>query len=105
MAPEVEQSAQSHALAMHMPLRIRPRGARRWSVSGTPADCVYLALHHLLDGPPDLVVSGINRGPNLGDDIHYSGTVAAALEAALIDIPVDDPAADPLLTPEESPLP
>jgi 5'-nucleotidase len=83
VAPATEQSARSHALTFHEPLRVRSVGERRFSVSGTPADCIYLALHHLLDAPPDVVVSGINRGSNLGNDVHYSGTVAAAREACL----------------------
>lgn len=83
VAPDGPRSAQSHALTMHKPLRARPSGPRRFSVSGTPADCVYLALHELMDGPPDVVVSGVNDGGNLGNDIFYSGTVAAAREAAL----------------------
>lgn len=87
VAPEREQSAQSHALTMHKPLRVRRRGEREFAVSGTPADCVYLAAHHLLPEPPALVVSGINRGGNLGNDVLYSGTVAAAMEACLIGIP------------------
>lgn len=83
-APATEQSAQSHSLTMHKPLRALPRGDRRWAVTGTPADCIYVALHHLMVGaPPDLVVSGVNHGSNLGSDVHYSGTVAAAREACL----------------------
>ena len=83
VAPASEQSAKSHALTMHEPLRAREVAPKQWAVAGTPADCVYLALHHLLDEPPDLVVSGINRGANLGNDVFYSGTVAAAMEACL----------------------
>lgn len=84
VAPEQEQSARSHALTMHKPLRIRRRAEERWfGVSGTPADCVYMAVHQILPEAPDLVVSGINRGANLGSDILYSGTVAAAMEACL----------------------
>lgn len=83
VAPASEQSAKSHALTMHEPLRARQVADKQWAVAGTPADCVYLALHHLLDEPPDLVVSGINRGSNLGNDVFYSGTVAAAMEACL----------------------
>ena len=86
VAPLTEQSAKSHALTFHEPLRALPRGERRFGVSGTPADCVYLALNTLLDARPDMVVSGINRGGNLGNDIHYSGTVAAAREACLAGI-------------------
>lgn len=87
VAPEKERSAQSHALTLHKPLRVKPRGERRFAVSGTPADCVYLARHHLLPEAPDLVVSGVNRGANLGKDVHYSGTVAAAREAAMARLP------------------
>jgi 5'-nucleotidase len=90
VAPEREQSAKSHSLTMHKPLRIKEhpgRGDRWFSVSGTPADCVYMALNHLLPERPDLVVSGINYGSNLGNDVLYSGTVAAAMEACLAEIP------------------
>lgn len=87
VAPSEERSAQSHALTMHKPLFAKERGERRWSVSGTPADCVYLALHWLLPVRPDVVVSGINRGANLGHDVHYSGTVAGAREACLHGVP------------------
>lgn len=83
VAPASEQSAKSHSLTMHRPLRVHDRGGQRFAVTGTPADAVYVALHHVLEAPPDLVVSGINRGSNLGSDIHYSGTVAAAREACL----------------------
>lgn len=83
VAPDKERSAQSHSLSLTKPLRVLPLGPRRWSVSGTPADCVYLAVHHLLEAHPDVVISGINNGSNLGNDIHYSGTVAAAREACL----------------------
>lgn len=87
VAPATEQSAKSHALTMHEPLRVTSHGERRYAVSGTPADSVYLAAHHLLPRKPDLVVSGINRGSNLSNDVMYSGTVAAAREAASFDIP------------------
>lgn len=83
VAPSAERSAQSHALTMHKPLRVRAAGPRRWAVSGTPADCVYLAVQSLLTARPDVVVSGINRGANLGNDTYYSGTVAAAREGCL----------------------
>ena len=83
VAPATEQSAKSHSLTMGDPLRVEERGLRRFAVTGTPADCVYVGLHDLLPGPPDAVVSGINRGTNLGGDVHYSGTVAAAREGAL----------------------
>jgi len=84
VAPESPQSAQSHSLTLHKPLRLKARGDRRWAASGTPTDCVFLAVNHLLPRAPDLVVSGINHGANIGSDVTYSGTVAAALEAALM---------------------
>jgi 5'-nucleotidase len=94
VAPEVEQSGASHSLTTRRPLRLRPapRGdegaARRYAVDGTPTDCVMLAVKHLLrDRVPDLVLSGINAGSNLGEDLTYSGTVAAAMEASLLGIP------------------
>ncbi len=82
-APDRERSATSHAISLHKPLRVRQLGEREFALDGTPTDCVYLALHHLLPGPPDIVVSGINHGPNLGNDVLYSGTVSAAMEGAL----------------------
>src|SRR5258708_3866299 len=94
VAPESEQSAMSHSLTLHRPLRLRRVEAGRYALDGTPADCVYLALHlgepttmRVLPRRPDLVVSGINRGINLGQDVFYSGTVAAAREGALRGIP------------------
>ena len=86
-APSTEQSAKSHALTMHEPLRVHSRGPGWFSVSGTPADCVYIAVHHLCGRRPDVVVSGINRGTNLGGDVHYSGTVAGAREALIQGVP------------------
>lgn len=83
VAPDRERSATSHAISLHKPLRIRELGPREYSVDGTPTDCVYMALNHLMGQPPDLVVSGINHGPNLGNDVLYSGTVSAAMEGAL----------------------
>jgi 5'-nucleotidase len=90
VAPESEQSASSHALSLHKPLRLRSVEPGLFAVDGTPADCVYVALHagtRVLPRRPDAVVSGINRGLNLGQDAFYSGTVAAAREAALRGIP------------------
>jgi 5'-nucleotidase len=89
-APESEQSAASHALSLHRPLRLYERGEGIFSVDGTPADCVYVALHastRVLPRRPDVVVSGLNHGVNLGDDVFYSGTVAAAREGALKRVP------------------
>jgi len=88
VAPDRERSGCSHSLTLLDPLRIHKLADRRYSIDGTPTDCVNLALKTILkDKLPDLVLSGINRGPNLGDDITYSGTVAAALEGALMGIP------------------
>jgi 5'-nucleotidase len=90
VAPETEQSATSHSLSLHRPLRARKIDDTTYAVDGTPADCVYVALHaetKFVPRWPDLVCSGINRGLNLGQDAFYSGTVAAAREAALRGIP------------------
>jgi 5'-nucleotidase len=90
VAPEREQSASSHALSLRKPLRLRTIEPGRHALDGTPADCVYVALHaktRVLSRWPDAVVSGINHGLNLGQDAFYSGTVAAAREAALRGIP------------------
>jgi len=87
VAPDRAQSSMSHALTLHRPLRVHELGAHRLSVDGTPVDCVKLALTGLLPVRPELVISGINKGPNLGDDIIYSGTVSAAIEGALLGIP------------------
>lgn len=88
VAPEHEQSASSHALSLHRPLRIKETKPRWFAVDGTPADCVYLAVNHLMkDARPTLVLSGINHGPNLSTDVIYSGTVAAAMEGSLLGLP------------------
>lgn len=87
VAPDRERSAVGHALTLHHPLRVNRLDARRFAIDGTPTDCVNLGIHSILRVKPDLVVSGINRGANLGDDITYSGTVSAALEATLMGIP------------------
>lgn len=87
VAPDRERSAISHSLTLHAPLRADQLRKDFYAVSGTPTDCVNLGIHGLLDQRPDIVVSGINRGGNLGDDITYSGTVAAAMEATLMDVP------------------
>jgi 5'-nucleotidase len=87
VAPDRAQSSMSHALTLHRPLRVHEVAPRRLAVDGTPTDCVKLALTGLLPVRPDLVVSGINNGPNLGDDIIYSGTVSAAIEGALLGVP------------------
>jgi 5'/3'-nucleotidase len=88
VAPELEQSGASHSLTTRRPLRLREVAPRRYSVDGTPTDCVLLAVKRLLrDHLPDLVLSGINAGSNVGEDLTYSGTVAAAMEATLLGIP------------------
>jgi 5'/3'-nucleotidase len=87
VAPDRERSAVGHALTLHHPLRAMELEPNRFAVDGTPTDCVNLGIHSLLDFKPDVVVSGINRGSNLGDDVTYSGTVSAALEATLMGIP------------------
>jgi 5'-nucleotidase len=90
LAPETEQSAKSHSLSLHHPLRLRLVEPGIFALDGTPADCVYVALHaaqRVLPRRPDLVISGINAGMNLGQDVFYSGTVAAAREAALRSVP------------------
>jgi 5'-nucleotidase len=79
-APEREQSATSHSLTLFKPIRPVERGPRRWEIDGTPTDCVLVALGALVGEPPDFVVSGVNHGPNMGEDVLYSGTVAAAME-------------------------
>ncbi len=88
VAPEHEQSAMSHSLSLHHPLRIRKHKERWFAVDGTPADCVYVAVNHLMKGvEPTLILSGINHGPNLADDVIYSGTVAAAMEGCILGFP------------------
>jgi 5'-nucleotidase len=87
VAPVTEASAIGHALTLRHPLRIDPIDDRVFAVDGTPTDCVNIAVTHVFKGLPDLVVSGINKGFNLGDDVTYSGTVAGALEGALLGIP------------------
>ena len=84
VAPTEEQSGAGHSLTLTQPVRLRKHDDRRFSVTGTPTDAVMLALAHVMkDNPPDLILSGINRGANLGEDVTYSGTVSAAMEGAL----------------------
>ena len=88
VAPETEQSGAGHSLTLARPLRVRHINERRMAVDGTPTDCVMLALNRLLPEPrPDLVLSGVNRGSNLADDVTYSGTIAAAMEATILGVP------------------
>jgi 5'-nucleotidase len=87
VAPDREQSATSHSLTLHHPLRPIQRGDRRWQVDGTPTDCVMLAVEALMPERPDFVLSGVNHGQNMGEDVLYSGTVAAAMEGLSLGIP------------------
>jgi 5'-nucleotidase len=89
VAPESEMSGASHSLTLARPLRIRQIDERHWTVDGTPTDCVVLALNQILsdEQKPHICVSGINHGPNLGEDVTYSGTVAGALEATILGVP------------------
>src|SRR5215475_7166250 len=86
VAPMQEASAIGHALTLRRPLRIEPIGPKTFGIDGTPTDCVNLAISHIIKAKPDLIVSGINKGWNLGDDVTYSGTVSGALEGALLGI-------------------
>jgi 5'-nucleotidase len=86
VAPDREQSATSHSLTMHHPLRVKSRGERRYQVDGTPTDCVMLAVEALMPARPDFVLSGINHGQNMGEDVLYSGTVAAAMEGLALGV-------------------
>ena len=87
VAPDREQSAASHALTLDRPLRLNEVGPNRYAVDGTPTDCVNLGINGVVRRRPALVVSGINKGANLGDDVTYSGTVSAAMEGTLLGIP------------------
>lgn len=85
-APDEEQSGMGHALTLTRPIRMRQHGERRFSVAGTPTDAVTMGLRKVVDAAPDVILSGVNRGANLADDITYSGTVSAAIEGALAGI-------------------
>lgn len=87
VAPDRNYSGASNSLTLHSPLRVHEAGERRYFVNGTPSDCVHLALSGFLDEDPDIVVSGVNHGANLGDDVIYSGTVAAAMEGRFLGLP------------------
>lgn len=87
VAPDRDQSATSQSLTLQRPLRIHRHGDDVYSVDGTPTDCVLISFHGLLEEKPDLVISGINHGPNMGEDVFYSGTVAAAIEGAMQGVP------------------
>src|ERR687894_1925379 len=87
VAPESDQSGVAHALTLSDPIRMRHIGERRYAIRGTPTDCVIMGLKTVIGEKPDLVISGVNRGQNLADDILYSGTVAGAIEGTLLGIP------------------
>jgi 5'-nucleotidase len=87
VAPDRERSGVGHAITLHDPIRVKPAGEQRFACDGTPTDCVFLGVHALLPRTPDLVVSGINHGPNLADDVTYSGTVSGAMEGAIMGVP------------------
>jgi 5'-nucleotidase len=87
IAPEHDNSAASHSLTMNRPLRVRQLEEHFYAINGTPTDCVTIGINKILKQKPDLVISGINPGPNLGDDVSYSGTVSAAIEATMLGIP------------------
>src|SRR6476646_4125840 len=88
VAPETDQSGVSHSLSLNDPLRLRQVEERRFAVKGTPTDCVVMGVRHILDGKgPDLVLSGVNRGRNVAEDVTYSGTIAGALEGTMLGIP------------------
>lgn len=84
VAPETDQSGLSHSLTLSSPLRLRKIDERRFALSGTPTDCVIMAVKQLMDSPPDLVLSGVNAGQNICDDVTYSGTVAGAMEGTML---------------------
>lgn len=86
VAPETDQSGVAHSMSLNDPLRLRQVGERSFAVRGTPTDCVLMAIRHVLPEAPDLVLSGINKGQNLAEDITYSGTVAAAIEGTLLGV-------------------
>jgi 5'-nucleotidase len=87
VAPDEEKSGASHSISMHLPIRQRQLDTRHFAIKGSPTDCVLMALQQIMTEQPTLVLAGINRGGNLADEIHYSGTIAAAMEAALMGIP------------------
>ncbi len=88
IAPEYDQSGVSHSLSLNDPLRLREIGERHFAVRGTPTDCIIMGARHILKGrPPDLVLAGVNRGRNAGEDVIYSGTVAGAVEGTILGIP------------------
>lgn len=87
VAPETDQSGLAHSLTLSEPLRLRKIGPTRFALKGTPTDCVIMGVREVMDSPPDLVLSGVNCGSNVADDVTYSGTVAGAIEGTLLGIP------------------
>ena len=87
VAPESEQSGASRSLTLSEPLRLRQASEKRFAVSGTPTDCVLMALSKVLPGKPDLVLSGVNKGQNIAEDVTYSGTIAGAMEGCMLEVP------------------
>lgn len=87
VAPETDQSGVSHSLSLNDPLRLREIDERRFAVKGTPTDCVIMGVRHVMKQPPDLILSGVNRGRNAAEDVIYSGTVAAAMEGTVLGVP------------------
>lgn len=86
VAPETDQSGLAHSLTLSEPLRLRQIDARHFALRGTPTDCVIMGVRHVLPGAPDLVLSGVNSGANMADDVTYSGTVAGAMEGTLLGV-------------------
>ena len=88
VAPEHDQSGVSHSLSLNDPLRLRSVGERKYAVKGTPTDCVIMGVRHIMkDNPPDLILSGVNRGQNVAEDVTYSGTIAGAMEGTTLGVP------------------
>mgnify|MGYP006293332203 FL=1 len=87
VAPESDQSGVAHSLSLNDPLRLRNAGPQRFAILGTPTDCVIMALKHIMPSPPDLILSGVNRGQNVAEDVTYSGTVAGAMEGTILGVP------------------
>lgn len=87
VAPEADQSGFAHSLSLSEPLRLRKLEEKRFALRGTPTDCVIMGVRHILPGPPDLILSGVNSGSNVADDVSYSGTVAGAIEGTMLNIP------------------
>ncbi|KMO24896.1 5'/3'-nucleotidase SurE, partial [Methylobacterium aquaticum] len=87
VAPETDQSGVSHSLSLNDPLRLRQAGEQRYAVKGTPSDCIIMGIRHILkEHGPDLVLSGVNRGQNVAEDVTYSGTIAGAMEATILGV-------------------